>query len=45
VNGQGVAISASISVPALKNIVLKFAATKAEDDALDSVARSQLSKE
>jgi hypothetical protein len=45
VNRQGVAVSASISAANLKNIVVKFAATKAEDDALDSVARSRLPKE
>jgi hypothetical protein len=41
VDGNGVAVSASISAANLKSIVLKLAATKADDDALDSVARSQ----
>jgi hypothetical protein len=41
VNGQGVAVTAMIDTKALNNIVQKFAATKAEDDALDSVAGSQ----
>jgi hypothetical protein len=37
VNGQGVAVSASISAANLKDIVAKFAASKAGDDAQDSV--------
>jgi hypothetical protein len=45
VNGDGVATSASISAANLKNIVLKFSASHAQDNALDSSARSQLSKE
>jgi hypothetical protein len=45
VNGQGVAVSASISAANLKDIVAKFAASKAGDDAQDSVARSQQATE
>jgi hypothetical protein len=45
VDGQGVAVTATVNTTALNNIVQKFAATKAEDDALDSVARSQQAKE
>ena len=41
VNGQDVAVTATINATALNDIVQKLAATKAEDDALDSVARSQ----
>jgi hypothetical protein len=44
-DAQGVAVSATINTAALNQIVQKFAATKAEDDALDSVARSQTAKE
>jgi hypothetical protein len=44
-NAQGVAVSVTINTTALNRIVQKFAATKAEDDALDSVARSQQAKE
>jgi hypothetical protein len=45
VDAQGVAVSATIDTTTLNNIVQKFAATKAEDDALDSVARSQQATE
>jgi hypothetical protein len=45
VDAQGVAVSATIDTTALNNIVQKLAASKAEDDALDSVARSQQATE
>jgi hypothetical protein len=45
VNGQGVAVSATINTTALNKIVQKLAATKAEDDANDSVARSRQAKD
>jgi hypothetical protein len=45
VDGQGVAVTATIDTTALNNIVQKFAVTKAEDDALDSAARSQQAQE
>jgi len=38
VDGQGVAVTATVNTTALNNIVQKFAVTKAEDDALDSAA-------
>ena len=45
VNGDGVAVTATINTTALNRIVQKFAATKSEDDALDSAARSRLARE
>jgi hypothetical protein len=45
VDAQGVAVTATINTTALNNIVQKLAGSKAEDDALDSVARSQQTKE
>jgi hypothetical protein len=44
-NGQGVAVSAAINSAQLSRIVQKLAPFQAEDDARDSVARSQQSRE
>jgi hypothetical protein len=40
-NGQGVAVSAAVNTAALNRIVQKLSAQKAEDDAVDSVARER----
>jgi hypothetical protein len=45
VDGQGVAVSATINTTELNKIVQKLAPSKADDDADDSVARSQQTKE